>query len=1053
MYNKLFKILLIILAIMTYSIAGELKVNGPLLKPTTLGLVENMNINNIDLPIKNDGSTGEDAQAYYPNGQTDLSFLFQGGFATTGFVNGELRASWMAAASLIEEWQPGTWGMDPTDALAKFYVVNSDDEQGSQAYIDWADAVSLGADFQDLNGDGLYDPFIDRPDMLGDRIIWCPVNDGTDIAKRTPRLNTDPIGLEIHLMIFAFARADELGDVVFFRYRLINPTNDDVDDIIFSVWEDPDMGDADDDLIGCDTTLSLGYVYNGDADDAQYGSNPPAHGVDFFQGPVVESIGDTAYLFRGPFFGIDTLYDKKNLPMTSFMWYINGHPDIPDPNTAEMARNYQTGGVDAQGEDLNPMLWGLGADANTDPRFVYAGDPGNDDVSRDADGWRDTTPSDKRMLINCGPFQLAAGDTQDIVASYVVAQGISARGSVDKLKQTDIVAQSAYNANFFIAGPPPAPIVSARELDEKIELVINLEEAGTFDYDQIDKLLNRQVFEAIRIYQFNAQSSADFIGSTQNAKVIAEFDLNNEYGDLFLPNPDGTIEKIWSGQNNLDTADFSDPGSAILKFTIDKDVFNNSQPLINNTEYYFAVTVFSLNYTFADSFLASPIDKAILVSGKADFLESSRSSTFLRAMPGTSEFDPFRVESGNYSGSRQFHEGGVFVDLVDKDLVTGHDYKVSFFDDGSLWNLRDEDTGETLLDSMTVQALSREQWSFPIFDGISMKVVNVIDALDTALVSSGTEWVRGETDLVKSFFYDDNSVYKHRISTMKNEYPHMSTIKKHEYFPIRVDFDSTNLGKGFSYTPSDAHGFDRRRFDAARSGVRDVFVKAFDISDPQNERQLNIAFTRAGNPAQTTAGQMIVDGDKQIAIMTSSYDTTKAYSGLARNDSLFKAETYVILKLIPTIPMDDSLFQFSQFSMTIKPYYPNSDLDSYTFSTSELLKDLSVSERKELLDKVKVVPNPYFAYSRYETSYDDPKVRFTHLDKVFTIRIFNLAGQLVRTLNNQNFDEDIPYWDLRNEATLKVASGMYIAHIEVPGVGSKILKFAILQREERIDRF
>ena len=97
----------------------------------------------------------------------------------------------------------------------------------------------------------------------------------------------------------------------------------------------------------------MGYVYN-DGDDAVYGPNPPAHGVDFFQGPIVESPGDTAYLYRGPYFGIDTLYDMKNLPMTSFMTYINGSPVLPDPDNVDIARNYQEGGLDRDGNPLIP---------------------------------------------------------------------------------------------------------------------------------------------------------------------------------------------------------------------------------------------------------------------------------------------------------------------------------------------------------------------------------------------------------------------------------------------------------------------------------------------------------------------------------------------------------------------------------------------------------------------------------------------------------------------------------------------------------------------------
>ena len=95
MKNKLFIILLVVLSFSLLT-AGTLKDNTSLPKPTTIGLIERMDINNIDLPIQNNGSTGDDARAYYPNGQTSLSFLFQGGFATSGYVNGQLRASWMA---------------------------------------------------------------------------------------------------------------------------------------------------------------------------------------------------------------------------------------------------------------------------------------------------------------------------------------------------------------------------------------------------------------------------------------------------------------------------------------------------------------------------------------------------------------------------------------------------------------------------------------------------------------------------------------------------------------------------------------------------------------------------------------------------------------------------------------------------------------------------------------------------------------------------------------------------------------------------------------------
>jgi hypothetical protein len=142
----------------------------------------------------------------------------------------------------------------------------------------------------------------------------------------------------------------------------------------------------------------------------------------------------------------------------------------------------------------------------------------------------------------------------------------------------------------------------------------------------------------------------------------------------------------------------------------------------------------------------------------------------------------------------------------------------------------------------------------------------------------------------------------------------------------------------------------------------------------------------------------------------------------------------------------------AEMIMTITPNFPNSDADVFSISTQAIQPELTGEERKNMLDKVGVVPNPYWSYSTYESSYDTPVIKFIHLDREVTIRIFNLSGQLVRTLRKNDESSEMP-WNLRNEANLKVASGMYIAHVEVPGVGSKVLKFAIIQREERLDRF
>jgi hypothetical protein len=328
---------------------------------------------------------------------------------------------------------------------------------------------------------------------------------------------------------------------------------------------------------------------------------------------------------------------------------------------------------------------------------------------------------------------------------------------------------------------------------------------------------------------------------------------------------------------------------------------------------------------------------------------------------------------------------------------------------------------------MTYQAASADEWNFPIVHGMSVRVVNVADQLDTALVTSGISWVEGNTGTT----FDTNATFNDGINLVKHEKPSLSTYTKDRYYPVKLEFDTTHIAKAYQY---------RANYNLF-AGVNDVRVRAFDVSDSTNPRQLNIVYLSNVADLNFTA--------HEVLIMDSDYDPANAYS--VKPDSAFKADAYLILDLRPADANVDTLWS-SKFELTVYPKYPNSDIDEYSFTTENIMAQLTTTQRKDLLDRVKVVPNPYFAYSRYETSYDDPRLKFIHLDRVATIRIFNLAGQLVRTLE-KNDDTNEAFWDLRNEANLKVASGMYIAHIEVPGVGSKIVKFAVLQREERIDRY
>ena len=95
---------------------------------------------------------------------------------------------------------------------------------------------------------------------------------------------------------------------------------------------------------------------------------------------------------------------------------------------------------------------------------------------------------------------------------------------------------------------------------------------------------------------------------------------------------------------------------------------------------------------------------------------------------------------------------------------------------------------------------------------------------------------------------------------------------------------------------------------------------------------------------------------------------------------------------------------------------------------------------KSALDLINVVPNPYYAYSNYEQSRLENKIKITNLPDKCTVKIYNITGSLVRT-----FTKDDPVtsldWDLNNVNGVPIAGGVYIIHVNVPDVGEKIIKW------------
>ena len=392
------------------------------------------------------GLFGLDAGTFYPyvnnesinDGSLDDYVLYAAGLWVGGKVNGQIR---VIIAEYTDEYVPGPMAngtYQPDDPSFKVYKLYSDSLAGNpnSDYLNWP--VDQGAPVDELG----------NPVMLGDQMLWAVYNDADPNQHQNDAGETNPLGLEIQQTTWAYDTDDELQNVIFIRYKILNKGGNIIEDAFLSLWSDPDLGEYSDDLVGCDTLNDLFFCYNADNDDAgHYGSTPPAVGFRIMAGPIVPAtFEDTADFDGTPMPGY------KNLPMTSFKKYING----TDPNDFNETYNYMQG-LNANG---SPYMYG-----GQVLSYMHSGDPvtGTGDLDFD--------PSDRRGMGTCGPITMLPGDSQYVLAKMAVGQGPDRLSSITALKSLLIQPLPPPVTLKAAVEPHPVSIVMLNAL-EPIEAVV-----------------------------------------------------------------------------------------------------------------------------------------------------------------------------------------------------------------------------------------------------------------------------------------------------------------------------------------------------------------------------------------------------------------------------------------------------------------------------------------------------------------------------------------------------------------------------------------------------
>jgi hypothetical protein len=103
------------------------------------------------------------------------------------------------------------------------------------------------------------------------------------------------------------------------------------------------------------------------------------------------------------------------------------------------------------------------------------------------------------------------------------------------------------------------------------------------------------------------------------------------------------------------------------------------------------------------------------------------------------------------------------------------------------------------------------------------------------------------------------------------------------------------------------------------------------------------------------------------------------------------------------------------------------------------------------LNNIAVVPNPYVGAASWEplsneVGRGERRIFFMHLPSQCTINIYTLSGKLVdRIEHSSTISDGQESWNLVSKDGMDIAYGIYVFHIDAPGIGEKVGKFAVIK--------
>jgi hypothetical protein len=573
-------------------------------------------------------------------------------------------------------------------------------------------------------------------------------------------------------------------------------------------------------------------------------------------------------------------------------------------------------------------------------------------------------------------------------------------GLIFGIDQDDIfrrkkTVQQIYNANYRFAKPPDKPIIKAIPGDRKVTLYWDDRAELTFD-----AFFQKFNFEGYKIYRstefafLENKIITDAFGKPTFRKPIAQFDLVDGVKGLHPIDVNGAMYNLGndSGLKHSFVDTTVQNGQTYYYAVVAYDQGLVTQTIEGNIEGIPPAETTSILKQDINGNITTDINTAVITprAPSAGFL-SPGIKNFFGSGPGTGE---------------------VSVTILDPDSVKNlHTYRLEFEDSTKYHNnsfpyysLIDYTEGDTLIRLKQIQG-SEDQTK--IADGISL---DIISDLEVIVDRDKSEWESGNSNFIIQLGFDS------RFADAYNG--------KRVDYPADFEVQFTAPGEGDLSFPKSNFSSPVQSNVIVTNTTEDIEHFQFIFRD-ENENKLFddgdaifIVFgDSAGKPAETWAEARISWS------MTLVKDTT-----IAEEDQL--------------PPQEGDVYKI----ITKKPFRTG---EYFEFISSG--QGFDVAKAQSEMDKIAVVPNPYTGAASWEplsnsVGRGERRIYFIHLPNQCTIRIYSMSGKLVQTLeHNSTISDGQEAWNLVSKDGMDIAYGIYVYHVDAPGIGEKIGRFAIIK--------